>query len=204
MKELKQQLDRYNIETTRVEENGNARFKATYRELGLTVSGFGNTRSDAIADLESLALDVLSDEPIDKLPAPQSETPWAAHSGRVTLRVPRMLHAQLDRIAEEQGSSLNQFMGHILNTAVTAILAGHEFGPCSQPGMQDITQSITSLRALLDALAVSQHAVKAADARFTSTLKHAGLKWRTLKTPQDSESLKAAQFNLRQREVVSA
>jgi len=55
--------------------------------------------------------------------------PWGRYSGRVTLRVPKALHAQLDRLADEQGVSLNQLMSSALQSAASAMLAGLEFGP---------------------------------------------------------------------------
>lgn len=48
------------------------------------------------------------------------------HSGRLLLRMPRTLHAELTRIAEREGVSLNQFITDALSSAVGWRLPGRE------------------------------------------------------------------------------
>lgn len=51
----------------------------------------------------------LSGEAGDEMPAP-IRVADAVFSGRVTLRLPRSLHAHVDRLASEDGVSLNQYL----------------------------------------------------------------------------------------------
>lgn len=46
-----------------------------------------------------------------KIPLPQFNN---SKSGRITLRVPKSLHAELEYKAEEEGTSLNQFLNYLI------------------------------------------------------------------------------------------
>lgn len=111
----------------RLKEDGPG-FVARYKELGLSVYGLGPTQAEALAELEEVALDVLDDLPVADLPNAIPKNPWADHSGRVTLRMPKVLHAKVEQQAEEQGVSLNQWICHILESGSTAIEGGRAFG----------------------------------------------------------------------------
>jgi predicted RNase H-like HicB family nuclease len=50
-----------------------------------------------------------------EVPEPKSES---SHSGRLLLRMPRTLHADLTRASEREGVSLNQFITDVLASAV--------------------------------------------------------------------------------------
>lgn len=50
------------------------------------------------------------------VPEPKSAT---SHSGRLLLRMPRTLHADLTRASEREGVSLNQFITDVLAAAIT-------------------------------------------------------------------------------------
>jgi antitoxin HicB len=50
-----------------------------------------------------------------EIPEPKSAS---SHSGRLLLRMPRTLHAELTRVAEREGISLNQFITDVLASAV--------------------------------------------------------------------------------------
>jgi len=51
-----------------------------------------------------------------EIPEPKSAT---SHSGRLLLRMPKTLHAELTRASEREGVSLNQFITDVLAAAVT-------------------------------------------------------------------------------------
>jgi hypothetical protein len=62
------------------------------------------------------------------VPEPKSAT---SHSGRLLLRMPRTLHADLTRASEREGVSLNQFITDVLASAVAWRAA---FGPSTPAG----------------------------------------------------------------------
>lgn len=124
----KKKLDQYTVKVEPLPAEDGPGFCAKYEELGSTVRGVGPTVKAAVDDLEELTLNVLEDLPLDEFPAPRTAAPWSTFSGRVTLRVPKMLHAQLDRLGDEQGVSLNQLMTQMLQSGATAMLSGCEFG----------------------------------------------------------------------------
>lgn len=128
MKTLKDLLNSYKVVITPLPPEDGPGYLARYEELGYGVRGIGETPAQALADLEELALDGYSDVPLEQLPRPQAEAPWARASGRLTLRLPKMLHAKVERQAAAQGVSLNQWICQVLESATTAIDAGLEFG----------------------------------------------------------------------------
>jgi HicB family len=50
--------------------------------------------------------------------APRAPDDQASHSGRLLLRMPQSLHAELARAAEREGVSLNAFITNVLSGAV--------------------------------------------------------------------------------------
>lgn len=119
-------LNRYSLVVEYIENEG---FVASYKELGSSATGYGDTRADAIEDLEAAVADLLevTDE---EFPEPQRVAPWSTYSGRVTLRISRSLHGQLNELADEQRVSLNSLMSDILRSGATALRAGLHFGCC--------------------------------------------------------------------------
>jgi antitoxin HicB len=82
------------------------------------------------------------------IPEPRSET---SHSGRLLLRMPRTLHAELTRASEREGVSLNQFITDVLAAAVvwrsrpgsSAPGAGSS-GPIQTPGAESLTAELNA------------------------------------------------------------
>lgn len=122
-------LNRYALQVEYIEDEG---FVASFKELGSSATGHGDTRAEAIADLEAAVADLL-EVTGDDLPAPFVAKSWASYSGRVTLRLPRTLHAQLDHLADADGVSLNYFMTDILRSGATALASGCMFGAVRNP-----------------------------------------------------------------------
>ena len=60
------------------------------------------------------------------MPAEKSEDRIKAPSGRLLLRMPRTLHAELARAAEREGTSLNQFITSALSRTVGMSSDGDE------------------------------------------------------------------------------
>jgi predicted RNase H-like HicB family nuclease len=67
-----------------------------------------------------------------EVPEPKSAT---SHSGRLLLRMPRTLHADLTRASEREGVSLNQFITDVLASAVAwrAATGGSGMPPGTTP-----------------------------------------------------------------------
>jgi antitoxin HicB len=78
-----------------------------------------------------------------EIPEPKSPT---SHSGRLLLRMPRTLHAELTRASDREGVSLNQFITDVLAAAVVwrSHSASHlpgtnSAGPIQTPGAESLT-----------------------------------------------------------------
>jgi len=77
----------------------------------------GKTSEEALGGIQSAMakwIAVAVDEGRE-IPEPRSAT---SHSGRLLLRMPRTLHADLTRASEREGVSLNQFITDVLAAAV--------------------------------------------------------------------------------------
>jgi len=114
MKTLEEYLQLpYTVELTPDrDDEGHEGFVAQVRELPGCVSqgataeeAFANVR-DAMAGWLSVAL-----EDGVEIPMPRGE---ATYSGRFLLRIPKGLHAELARQADEEGTSLNQYVSTLL------------------------------------------------------------------------------------------
>jgi predicted HicB family RNase H-like nuclease len=121
-------LAKYTVEVTPLPEEDGGGYKAIYKELAFSASGYGPTPVDAVQDLAELAEDLYSDEPIANMPVPYSTMPSTDFSGRVTLRLTKSLHYRLDRLAEQEGVSLNALLNDILQSGATALESGSTFG----------------------------------------------------------------------------
>src|SRR5215207_4950679 len=82
-----------------------------------------------------------------EVPEPKSAT---SHSGRLLLRMPRTLHAELTRASEREGVSLNQFITDVLAGAVVwrsradaGKAAGNSTAPIQTPGAEASQRSST-------------------------------------------------------------
>jgi antitoxin HicB len=81
-----------------------------------------------------------------EIPEPRSAT---SHSGRLLLRMPRTLHAELTRASEREGVSLNQFITDVLAGAVvwrsrpsSSPTGGDSTGPIQTPGAESLTAEL--------------------------------------------------------------
>jgi antitoxin HicB len=82
------------------------------------------------------------------IPEPRSAT---SHSGRLLLRMPRTLHAELTRAAERESVSLNQFITDTLASAIawrgrSDAPGGNSTGPIQTPGAESLTASPSAAR----------------------------------------------------------
>ena len=125
---LTERLAGFCVKIVRLSEEDGGGFLAWYEELGTFMKGVGETQVEAVSDLVDAVEDALEGEDLTDMPRPASQMPWSSHSGRVTLRMPKNLHCQAERVAREQGESLNGLLVDIIRAGVTALASGQEFG----------------------------------------------------------------------------
>jgi antitoxin HicB len=106
----------YRVTLVRDMEGNGSGWAAAVEELpgctskGSTPEEAVNGLRDAMAGWMNAAL-----EEGREIPKPKAAD---SYSGRLLLRMPRTLHAELARVAEREGSSLNQFITDVLASAV--------------------------------------------------------------------------------------
>ncbi len=106
----------YHLMLVRDGEDKGRPWTASVEELHGCTS-HGKTSDEALDGIEAamskwIALALEEDR---EIPEPKSAT---SHSGRLLLRMPRTLHADLTRASEREGISLNQFITDVLAAAV--------------------------------------------------------------------------------------
>jgi antitoxin HicB len=84
----------------------------------------GKTSDDALGGIQSAMAKWIEVALVEgrEIPEPKSAT---SHSGRLLLRMPRTLHADLTRASEREGVSLNQFITDVLAAAVVWRAGAH-------------------------------------------------------------------------------
>jgi antitoxin HicB len=141
----------YHITLVRDGEEKGKPWAASVEELPGCTSR-GRTSDEALNGVQSAMvgwIQVALDEGRD-IPEPKSAT---SHSGRLLLRMPRTLHAELTRVAEREAVSLNQFITDVLASAVAwrgraeSVQSEGEGSPTpisQEPGAQGLTADPTS------------------------------------------------------------
>lgn len=120
----------YSLQISPLNEEDGGGFQALFPPLARSVVGYGESPQEAIADLHKalpLFLKVL-EKTGQTLPEATAEKEWEDFSGKFNVRVPKILHAQLVELAEEQGVSLNSLVQTVLTSGATALTAGMSFG----------------------------------------------------------------------------
>jgi antitoxin HicB len=82
-------------------------------------SAFGQTQQEALDELQDAiqAWIEAAHAAANPIPAPSVPVADHQHSGKVLLRMPRRLHAQLAQSAKQEGVSLNQYIVYLLSSA---------------------------------------------------------------------------------------
>ena len=99
----------YNISTRKVVVSGQTLYEARVKELP-DICEFSDSLPEVyelVADTIETAASMFAE--IDR-PFPLPTVPKDDFSGRITLRVPKSLHRILSHIADDQGTSLNQYL----------------------------------------------------------------------------------------------
>ena len=95
--------------------DGNEGFVAEVEELPGCISQ-GSTPEEAVSSVYDAMASWISVALEDGLDIPEPRDP-AAYTGRFLLRIPRTLHAELARQAQQEGVSLNQYVATTLAKA---------------------------------------------------------------------------------------
>ena len=84
-------------------------------------SAFGETPQAALDELQDAIVAWIQAARAAQNPVPGPSSPARdhQHSGKVLLRMPRRLHAQLARAAKQEDVSLNQYIVYLLSSAVS-------------------------------------------------------------------------------------
>ncbi|MDD5224718.1 MAG: toxin-antitoxin system HicB family antitoxin [bacterium] len=99
-------------------ENGGG-FMAYYEQFGKAMVGDGDTKEEALSNLEALKKRIFKEwfEKGIEIPKPILEDD--SYSGRFLLRIPKILHAQLAIEAKKNSTSLNKYILYLLTQAST-------------------------------------------------------------------------------------
>ncbi|RJX21853.1 MAG: type II toxin-antitoxin system HicB family antitoxin [Ammonifex sp.] len=75
----------------------------------------GETKAEALANIEEAIEEWVATAQEKGWPIPAPRTGLEEYSGRFVVRLPKSLHRQLVRLAEEEGVSLNQYVVYLLS-----------------------------------------------------------------------------------------
>jgi RNA polymerase sigma-B factor len=123
-----QDVTGYHIELVRDAESG---WIAQIEELA-GCEGHGMTADEAVRDAEAAMERWVADAAAANRDVPKPRAP-VSHSGRLMVRMPPSLHAELARAAQREDVSLNQFISGVLASAVHWRSAGGPGAPAAAP-----------------------------------------------------------------------
>jgi len=111
----------YPVEIRRVAEEDGGGYNASIPSLGrYTFTGDGKTVQEAYQDLEEVKREVFADLLEEGIPIPEPVPEEEDHySGKLLLRMPKRLHAELSEQAKKNGISLNQHLIYLLTKRST-------------------------------------------------------------------------------------
>jgi antitoxin HicB len=119
----------YPIQLLALPETDGGGYEAVYPPLARSVVGYGPTELDALADLKAvtpLFLKVIA-ENNQRLPEFELAKDHGDYSGKFNVRVPKVLHAELVHLAQQQGVSLNALVQTLMTSGATALASGRLF-----------------------------------------------------------------------------
>lgn len=139
----------YHLTVVRDAEDKAKPWTASVEELTGCTSR-GRTPEEALSGVRSAMASWIEDalEEGREIPEPK---PASSHSGRLLLRMPRTLHAELTRASEQEGVSLNQFITDVLAGAVvwrsrptSSSPGSRSTGPIQTPGAESLTAELNA------------------------------------------------------------
>jgi len=117
----------YKIEVTPVPEEEGGGYMAVLPEIGKeAIVGDGDTVEEACRNLREIQKELFSDylQRNIKIPEPDSSE---SYSGKFVLRIPKILHKELDQMARQENVSLNLLVNHLLSQAAERMQLINEF-----------------------------------------------------------------------------
>lgn len=142
----------YHVQLVRDAEEKGKPWTASVEELAGCTS-HGKTSEEALRGIHDAMANWIAAALAEgrDVPEPKSAT---SHSGRLLLRMPRTLHADLTRASEREGVSLNQFITDVLAAAVVwrgssegARAPGQKPSPLNQsPGAESLMTEASATR----------------------------------------------------------
>jgi len=155
----REKLAAYKLEIVPLSQEDGGGYQAFYPQLARTTVGYGDNALEALEDLNSGLESLLESlaETGDELAMPTKNPDWAEHSGRVTLRISKSLHYRMNRLAEDEGISLNSLINDMLQSGATALEAGLPFGArnTATASNKDVTNQLSAMRFEMDRMALS-------------------------------------------------
>jgi antitoxin HicB len=108
-------------------------------------SAFGETQEEALAELRPAISAWIEAANAAGNPVPEPSRPkiQSQPSGKILLRIPRSLHAQLIEGAKRESTSLNQHIAYLLTYAVTTNLVTQGFHSAAERTSQFAIMSLT-------------------------------------------------------------
>ncbi|GBE29937.1 hicB family protein [bacterium BMS3Bbin04] len=111
-------------------KKGEHGWEAWHPDLGkYTMVGLGDSPDEAIEELNDLRIAVIERWLEDDQPVPEPRTGEEEFSGKFLVRIPKGLHHHLVEMARSEGSSLNQYIVHLLSRYQILDQLSKEFVP---------------------------------------------------------------------------
>ena len=110
-------------------------------------SSFGESQAEALAELKPAIEAWIEAARAANNPIPEPSDPArrSQYSGKVLVRMPRMLHARLVSAAEVEEVSLNQYINYLLSTA-SAHMANQQYYSRTLPRSLQIAEFVTTYK----------------------------------------------------------
>ncbi|MBI2843893.1 MAG: type II toxin-antitoxin system HicB family antitoxin [Armatimonadetes bacterium] len=142
----------YPVEIRRIEENLGGGYVASIPTLGSRAFvGDGETPQEAYENLQAAKKEIFAEYLAEgvAIPEPAAEQDYEHYSGRLVVRMPRALHANLVRVAKQNDTSLNQLIVHALSSYEAKVDTVQEIEQiCGMLGIGQQTQRETQLTAV--------------------------------------------------------
>ena len=109
----------YEVSLLRVPEDEGSGFIVWHQELGrASCNGFGKTVKEALDMLTEVKQSIFEDCLEESLPIPEPAGNDQEYSGKLLLRIPKMMHRAIAEVAKENETSINSAIVQLLTEAM--------------------------------------------------------------------------------------